>query len=38
MSTKHNIASKIRKLMTLAERGEGNEAEVAAATAERLMR
>ena len=33
-----NIASKIRKLMTLAERGEGNEAEVAAATAQRLMR
>ena len=27
-----NIASKIQKLMTLAERGEGNEAEVAAAT------
>ena len=34
----HNIASKIQKLMTLAERGEGNEAEVAAATAQRLMR
>ena len=33
-----NIASKIQKLMTLAERGEGNEAEVAAATAQRLMR
>ena len=33
-----NIASKIRKLMTLAERGEGNEAEVAAAQAQRLMR
>jgi hypothetical protein len=33
-----NIASKIRKLMTLAERGEGNEAEVAAEMAQRLMR
>ena len=39
MTDKHrNIASKIQKLMTLAERGEGNEAEVAAATAQRLMR
>jgi len=33
-----NIASKIRKLMTLAERGEGNEAELAAEVAARLMR
>ena len=33
-----NIAAKIRKLMTLAERGEGNEAEAAAEVAARLMR
>ena len=35
---RRNIASKIQKLMTLAERGEGNEAEAAAEVAARLMR